>query len=105
LLDLVDDLAAAVVAPSRIALGVLVRRYGADGLEHGGPRGVLGGEQLDTPAAALELAADEPRDLGIDRVEPRLLQLLERRLGRGHDLDATRRWGRGPDGCRRAQAR
>jgi hypothetical protein len=34
LLDLVDDLAAAVVALAGIALGVLVRRHGADGLEH-----------------------------------------------------------------------
>ena len=33
LLDLVDDLAAAVVALARIALGVLVGRHGADGLE------------------------------------------------------------------------
>ena len=55
LLDLVDHLAAAVVAASRIALGVLVRRHGADRLEHGGPREVLGRDQLDLPALALEL--------------------------------------------------
>jgi hypothetical protein len=34
LLDLVDDLAPAVVALARIALRVLVRRHGADALEH-----------------------------------------------------------------------
>src|SRR5213076_2537404 len=52
--------------------------------EYGRPREVLGGDQLDLPALALELVADEPRDLGVDRVETSLLQLLERRLGRGH---------------------
>jgi hypothetical protein len=100
LLDLVDDLAPTVVPAAGIALGVLVRRHRADGLEHGRPREVLGGDQLDLPPLALELVADEPGDLGIDGVEPRLLQLLERRLDRGHDLDATRGWGRRPDaGC------
>ena len=96
LLDLVDDLAAAVVAAPRIALGVLVRRHGADRLEHGGPREVLRRDQLDLAALPLELFAEEPRDVGVDLVEPRLLQLLERRLGRGHTSDATgRRGGRG----------
>ena len=47
LLDLVDDLAAAVVAAAGIALGVLVRRHGADRLEHARPGEVLGCDQLD----------------------------------------------------------
>src|SRR5205823_8088921 len=84
LLELADHRAAAVVAAARITLRLLVRRHRADGLEHGGPREVLGGDQLDLAALALELLADEPRDLGVERVETRLLQLLERRLGRGH---------------------
>ena len=89
LLDLVDHLAAAVVAAAGIALGVLVRRHRADGLEHGGPREVLGGDQLDLPALALELVAEQARDLGVELVEPRVLQLLEGRLLRRHDFDAT----------------
>ena len=66
LLDLVDDLAAAVVALARIALGVLVRRHAADRLEHARPGEVLGRDQLDLAALALELAAEQLRDLGVD---------------------------------------
>ena len=66
LLDLVDDLAAAVVAPARIALGVLVRRHGADRLEHARPGEVLGRDQLDLAALPLELAPEEVGDLRID---------------------------------------
>ena len=66
LLDLVDDLAAAVVAPARIALGVLVRRHGADRLEDGRPREVLGGDQLDLVALALDFPAQQSGDLGVD---------------------------------------
>ena len=61
LLDLVDDLAAAVVALARIPLGVLVRRHRADGLEHARPGEVLGGDQLDLAALALELAPEQLR--------------------------------------------
>ena len=82
LLDLVDDLAAAVVAPPRIALGVLVRRHAADGLEHRRPREVLGRDQLDLAALALELAPEERRDLGIDLGEAGGAQLLERQRRR-----------------------
>ena len=66
LLDLVDDLAAAVVAPARIPLGVLVRRHGADRLEDGRPREVLGGDQLDLVALALDFPAQQSCDLGVD---------------------------------------
>src|SRR4029077_12062704 len=41
LLDLVDDLAAAVVAPAGVALGILVRRNTADRFEDRRPREVL----------------------------------------------------------------
>ena len=71
LLDLVDDLAAAVVALARIALGVLVRRHRADRLEHGRPGEVLGRDQLDLAALALELAPEQLGDLRVDVVEAR----------------------------------
>ncbi len=70
LLDLVDDLAAAVVALARQALGVLVRRHRADGFEHRGPGEVLGGDQLDLAALALELLPEQRRDLGVDSASP-----------------------------------
>ena len=70
LLDLVDDLAAAVVALARVALGVLVRRHRADRLEHARPGEVLGGDQLDLAALAVELAAEQLGDLGVDLGEP-----------------------------------
>ena len=75
LLDLVDDLAAAVVAPARVALGVLVRRHARDRLEHARPGEVLGGDQLDLPALALELLADQLGDLGVDLGEPRAAEV------------------------------
>ena len=70
LLDPVDDLAAAVVALARVALGVLVRRHRADGLEDGRPGEVLGGDQLDLRALPLELVAEQRSDVRIDLVEP-----------------------------------
>ncbi len=69
LLDLVHDLAAAVVPPARIALGVLVRRHAADRLEHARPSEVLRRDQLDLAALALELAAEEVGDLAVDLSE------------------------------------
>src|SRR5205823_4323746 len=66
LLDGVDELAAAVVAPTGIALRVLVRRDRADGLEDRRPREVLRSDQLDLPALALQLPPEELRDLWID---------------------------------------
>ena len=66
LLDLVDDLAAAVVALAGQALGVLVREHRADGLEHGRPGEVLGRDQLELVALARELGVAEAGDLGID---------------------------------------
>ena len=66
LLDLVDDLAAAVVALPGIALRVLVGRHRTDGFEDRRPREVLRGDQLDLVALALELATDQLGDLRVD---------------------------------------
>ena len=77
LLDLVDDLAAAVVAAARVTLGVLVRRHAPDRLEHGRPGEVLRGDQLDRPALALELAPDQLDEVRVDVGESRAPQLLE----------------------------
>ena len=77
LLDLVDDLAAAVVALAGIALGVLVRRRRADRLEHRRPREVLGRDQLDLPALPLQLAPERVGDLGVDLGEAGRTKLLE----------------------------
>ena len=61
----VDDLAAAVVAPARVALGVLAGEDAAHRLEHREARVVLGGDQLQVGARALLLVAHDLRDLGI----------------------------------------
>ena len=61
----VDELAAAVVAPARIALGVLVGHHPALRLHHGAGDDVLGGDQLDLVALAAELVLDAPGDLGV----------------------------------------
>ena len=47
LLDLVDHVAAAVVARARAALGVLVGEHRAGGLEHGAAGEVLAGDELE----------------------------------------------------------
>ena len=78
LLDLVDDLAAAVVAAARIALRVLVRGDAAYRLERRRPREVLGRDQLDLAALALELLPEQVGDLGVDVGERRGPQVLER---------------------------
>ena len=84
LLHLVDDLAAAVVALARVALGVLVRRRRADRLEHRRPGEVLGRDQLDLTALPLELAAERVGDLGVDLGETRRPKVLERLLRDRH---------------------
>ena len=85
LLDLVDDLAAAVVAASRVALRVLVRGNAAHGLEHRGPREVLGRDQLDLAPLPLELPADQPGDLGVDVVRaPAARRSSKRQRHGGH---------------------
>ena len=84
LLDLVDDLAAAVIALAGIALGVLVRRHRAHRLEHGGPGEVLGGDQLDLAALALELLAEQARDVRVDVVEACGNEVVKGLLRYGH---------------------
>jgi hypothetical protein len=90
LLDLVDDLAAAVVAAAGIPLRVLVRRHGADGLEHARPREVLGGDQLDLVALALELPPEQNGDVRIDLGETAAAELLEGLLCDGHRAPSRR---------------
>ena len=65
LLGDVDVLAAAVVAPAGIALGVLVGQHRALGLEHRRAHDVLGRDQLDLVLLALELAAERRLQLGV----------------------------------------
>ena len=122
LLDLVDDLAAAVVAAAGIALRVLVRGHGADRLEHARPGEVLRCDQLDLVALALELTPEQSGDLGIDVGETGGAKLVERFLGDGHAFllepgdpsdarapsrrpGARRRPARRPPAARRARGR
>ena len=65
LLGDVDILAAAVVAPAGIALGVLVGQHRALRLEHRARDDVLGGDQLDLVALATEFLLDRAEDLGV----------------------------------------
>ena len=61
----VDELAAAIVALARIALGIFVGHDRALRLEHGARDDVFRGDQLDLVALAAELVADRAEDLGI----------------------------------------
>ena len=54
--DDVDVLAAAVIAPAGIALGVFVRQHAADRLHHGGAGVVLAGDHFQAVGLALDLA-------------------------------------------------
>ena len=65
----VHELAAAVVPPARIALGVLVRQDAALRSEHRGRGEVLAGDQLQVRALPLELVADRLGNLGVGRLE------------------------------------
>ena len=64
-LDDVDELAAAVVAPARIAFGVLVRQHRAGGFEDGAADEVLGGDELEAAVLARRLVADGLGDFGV----------------------------------------
>ena len=61
LLGHVDPLAAAVVAPAGVALGVLVGQHRALAFEHRRRNEVLGGDHLERRLLALELPAQRPR--------------------------------------------
>ena len=54
-LDLVDVVAAAVIARAGVALGVLIRQVAAHGLHHGRARKILGRDQLQMVALAPQL--------------------------------------------------
>ena len=69
-LDLVDEFAAAVVAPAGIALGVFVGQHRALGLQHRPRDDVLRGDQLDLVLLAAELAADGFEDSRIGLGQP-----------------------------------
>src|SRR5262249_31272146 len=66
ILDDVDDLAPAVIAPARVALGVLVGEDRADRFQHRLGHEVLGGDQLEVAVLALRFGAERLGDLGID---------------------------------------
>ena len=69
LLDLVHDLAAAVVALSRQSLGVLVRERRPHRLEHGRRHEVLARDQLEPVLLPARLVVDQRGDLGIRLAE------------------------------------
>jgi hypothetical protein len=83
LLDDVDPLAAAVVARSRIALGVLVGEHAALAFEHGARNEVLRGDQLQRVLLALQLERERLRDLRID-VGQRTVEVVGRKLVAHH---------------------
>ena len=66
LLGDVDLFAAAVVATSRVALGVLVREHRALRLQHRDRHEVLRRDHLEIPALTLEFALEHLGDLGVD---------------------------------------
>src|SRR5215469_7037766 len=61
----IDVFAAAVVSPAGIALGVLVRKDRALGLEDGHRDNVLGGDQLDIVLLATKFLPDGPGQVGV----------------------------------------
>ena len=61
----IDELAAAVITPSGITLGILVRQDRALRLEHRARDDVLAGDQLDLRLLAAKLARDRSGDLRI----------------------------------------
>ena len=64
-LDHVDVLAAAVVAPAGIAFGVFVRQHAADGLHDGRAGVVFAGDHLQAVLLAVHLGGDGGPDFGI----------------------------------------
>jgi hypothetical protein len=89
-LDLVDVLVAAIVTGTGVTLGVLVGHGGTESIEDGTGSDVLGGNENNGLALALDLILHDGSDLRV-RVEERLLEhLLVRRgerilgVGSGH---------------------
>ena len=65
LLGDIDELAAAVIAPARIAFGIFVGQHRALRLEHGAADDILRCDQLDLVALAAEFARDRGGDFGV----------------------------------------
>ena len=86
-LDLVDDLAAAVVPLARHALGVLVVEPGAERLEHRDGREVLRRDELEGLLLALQLGIEQGRDLGVGRAQRGLVGESGAARGARTDID------------------
>jgi hypothetical protein len=82
-LGLVDLAAAAVVAASGVALGVLVRQGRAECGEHGGRGEVLAGDQLQTTPQPVQLGEQHSRDLRVLLLELGKVGTPEGHLGHG----------------------
>ena len=65
LFDHVHELAAAVVSPARVALGVFVRQHAADGLHHRRAGVILAGDHLQAVLLTADLALDGRPDFGV----------------------------------------
>ena len=104
LLGDVDKLAAAVIAPAGIALGIFVGEHRALRLEHGARDDVLRGDQLDLVLLAVQLAFEHGIDLGIGlgeaRGEHRKRHVVGLAADWNHDLVLKTAWRRGRRGAR-----
>ncbi len=89
LLDDVHVLAAAVVAPPGVALGVLVRQHAALALQDRLRDEVLGGDHLQRALLAIELEADGLGDLRVDLGE-RAVEEVRRQIGHHGDGSTPR---------------
>ena len=97
LLGPVHHLAAAVVAPAGIALGVLVGQRGAERGQHGRAGQVLAGDQLQPAAQPFQLVEDHLGDLRILLAQGVEVRPPERgALLRCHNGSRYPRWGAGP---------
>ena len=67
----IDELAAAIIPPARVALGIFVGHHRALCFQHSARDNVLGGDQLDLVALTTEFVFDGAGDLGIGILEAR----------------------------------
>ena len=67
ILDHVDMLAAAVIPPARIALGIFVRQHAADRLHDGRAGVVFAGDHLQAVLLAIDFFVDRGPNLGVLR--------------------------------------
>ena len=82
LLGDIDELAAAVIAPARIALGIFVGQHRALRFEHGAADDIFRRDQFDLVALASELVADHIRDFRIALRERRREKRFRIKAGR-----------------------